>query len=154
MAFLSTHFPSAARCLISGGSALASRTRSTSRKGTRTSTPAAIAILSAYSRLWSARPTTTHELYVSWGYNADVFKRTDLHLAQPSLGNDFVLHGVQSQDQKGWTDLFHNSLTTSQYSARIGYFFNAKQDLALELSFEHVRFLVTQDQNVRRSFRD
>ena len=97
----------------------------------------------------AARPTTTRELYVSWGYNADVFKRTDLHLAQPSLGNDFVLHGVQSHDQKGWTDLFHNSLTTSQYSARIGYFFNAKQDLALELSFEHVRFLVTQDQNVR-----
>ena len=97
----------------------------------------------------AARAKTTRELYVSWGYHADVFKRTDLHLTQPSLGNDFVLHGVQSHDQKGWTDLFHNSLTTSQYSARIGYFFTARQDLALELSFEHVRFLVTQDQNVR-----
>ena len=94
-------------------------------------------------------PKTTRELYVSWGYNADLFKRADLHLAQPSLGNDFVLHGVQSHDQKGWTDLFNNSLTTSQSSARIGYFFNAKQDLALELNFEHVRFLVTQDQTVR-----
>ena len=81
-------------------------------------------------------PKTTRELYVSWGYNADVFKRADLHLAQPSLGNDLVLHGVQSHDHKGWTDLFNNSLTTSQYSARIGYFFNAKQDLALELSFD------------------
>jgi len=97
----------------------------------------------------AARRKTTRELYVSWGYNADVFKRADLHLAQPSLGNDFVLHGVRSHDQKGWTDLFHNSLTRSQYSARVGYFFSAKQDLALELNFEHVRFLVTQDQNVR-----
>jgi len=97
----------------------------------------------------AAGPRTTRELYVSWGYNADVFKRTDLHIAQPSLGNDFVLHGVQSHDQKGWTDLFHNSLTTSQYSARIGYFFNARQGLAIELNFEHVRFLVTQDQDVR-----
>ena len=95
------------------------------------------------------RQKTTRELYVSWGYNADVFRRTDLQLAQPSFGNDFVLHGVRSHDDKGWTDLFHNSLTTSQYSGRIGYFFNARQDLALELSFEHVRFLVTQDQNVR-----
>ena len=99
----------------------------------------------------AARPRTTRELYFSWGYNADVFKRSDLHIAQPSLGNDFVLHGVRSHDQKGWTDLFHNSLTTSQYSARIGYFFNAKQDLAIELNFEHVRFLVTQDQTVRMS---
>jgi hypothetical protein len=97
----------------------------------------------------ATRPTSRRELYVSWGYNADVFKRSDLHLAQPSLGNDFILHGVRSHDQKGWTDLFHNSLTTSQYSARIGYFFNARQDLAIELNFEHVRFLVAQDQDVR-----
>jgi hypothetical protein len=49
----------------------------------------------------AARPRTTRELYVSWGYNADVFKPADLHIDQPSLGNDFVLHGVRSHDQKG-----------------------------------------------------
>jgi hypothetical protein len=96
----------------------------------------------------TATPKTSRELYVSWGYNADVFKRNDMHFAQPSLGNDFVLHDVQAHDQKGWTDLFHHSLFLSQYSARVGYFFNAKQDLAIEVNFDHVRYLVTQDQIV------
>jgi hypothetical protein len=98
-----------------------------------------------------ASASPRREFYISWGYNADLFRPTDLHIAQPSIGNDFVLHDVRSHDDKGWTDLFDNSPTTVQYSARIGYFFNAKQDLAVELSFEHVRFLVTQDQTVRMS---
>jgi hypothetical protein len=123
----------------------------------RAETPPAAAHRAARLELWppagqppaATRPKTTRELYFSWGYNADVFKPADLHIDQPSLGNDFVLHGVRSHDQKGWTDLFHNSLTTSQYSARIGYFFTDRQDIAIELSFEHVRFLVTQDQDVR-----
>ena len=97
----------------------------------------------------AAAPKAARELYVSWGYNADRFARSDLRIAQPSLGNDFVLHSVRSHDQKGWTDLFNNSMFTSQYSARVGYFFNTKQDLAIEVNFEHVRFVVTQDQSVR-----
>ena len=31
------------------------------------------------------------EFFVSWGYNGDSYTKSDLHITQPSLGNDFTL---------------------------------------------------------------
>ena len=39
------------------------------------------------------RPAETggREFFVSWGYNGDSYAKSDLHISQPSLGNDFTL---------------------------------------------------------------
>ena len=83
---------------------------------------------------------------MSWGYNGDSYAKSDLHISQPSLGNDFTLVGVQARDSKAWTDLFSHSLTVPQYNLRIGYFFNERW--GLELAHDHIKWIVKEDQQV------
>src|SRR5712672_2780650 len=65
-----------------------------------------------------------HELYISWGYNSESYRPVELHMAQPSLGNDFTLHAVDYHDSEGWTTgLLSHSLTGPQYNFQVGYYF-------------------------------
>jgi hypothetical protein len=91
--------------------------------------------------------TSGREFFVSWGYNGDVYSKSDIHFSQPSLGNDFTLVGVQARDSKAWTDLFAHSLTVPQYNFRIGFFFNERW--GIELAHDHIKWIVRQDQQVR-----
>ena len=90
---------------------------------------------------------TGREFFVSWGYNGDSFATSDLHISQPSLGNDFTLVGVRARDSKGWTSLFSHSLFVPQYNVRVGVFFNEKW--GLEVALDHFKWIVRQDQAVR-----
>ena len=101
----------------------------------------------------SVQPATTtaaaagRQYFVSWGYNGDSYTQSDLHISQPALGNDFTLAGVRVRDSKGWTRLFAHSLTVPQYNVRFGVFFNERW--GLELAFDHIKWIVRQDQQVR-----
>jgi len=91
--------------------------------------------------------TPGREYFVSWGYNGDSYTKSDLHIRQPSLGNDFTLAGVQARDSKAWTSLFSHSLFVPQYNLRAGIFFNEKW--GVELALDHFKWIVRQDQQVR-----
>jgi hypothetical protein len=91
--------------------------------------------------------TSGREFFVSWGYNGDRYARSDLHISQPSLGNDFTLVGVRVRDSKAWTDLFNHSLFVPQYNLRFGLFFNEKW--GLEVALDHMKWIVREDQQVR-----
>jgi hypothetical protein len=55
------------------------------------------------------------ELYISWGYNTESYRPVELRMAQPTLGNDFILHAVDYHDSKGWsTGLLSHSVTGPQ----------------------------------------
>ncbi|HYN09077.1 MAG TPA: hypothetical protein VES67_16970 [Vicinamibacterales bacterium] len=91
--------------------------------------------------------TPGREFFVSWGYNGDSFAKSDLHISQPSLGNDFTLVGVRARDSKAWTSLFSHSLFVPQYNFRVGVFFNERW--GLELAHDHIKWIVRKDQQVR-----
>ena len=91
--------------------------------------------------------TRDREFFVSWGYNGDSYTKSNLHIRQPSLGNDFTLAGVQARDSKTWTSLFSHSLFVPQYNVRTGVFFNERW--GLELALDHFKWIVRQDQQVR-----
>jgi hypothetical protein len=91
--------------------------------------------------------TSGREFFVSWGYNGDRYARSDLHISQPSLGNDFTLVDVHVRDSKAWTDLFSHSLFVPQYNVRLGLFFNEKW--GLEVALDHMKWIVREDQQVR-----
>ena len=94
------------------------------------------------------------EFYFSWGYNKEWYTRSDVKVNQPSLGNQYTLHKVQSHDNPGWDKgIFKIPLSIPQYSYRIGYFFNKKKGLAFEINFDHTKHIIQDGQTVRISGR-
>lgn len=86
-------------------------------------------------------------LYFSWGYNTEWYTRSTVHVNQPSLNNDYRLQNIKAHDHRGWDeDFFNTALTVPQYNYRLGYFFNEKQDFAIEINFDHTKYIITEGQ--------
>lgn len=87
------------------------------------------------------------EFYFSWGYNKEWYTRSNLKISQAELGNDYVLENVQAHDHPGWDEgLFNIELTIPQYNYRIGYLFNDKHNLGVEINFDHTKYIVANQQ--------
>lgn len=92
------------------------------------------------------------EWYVSWGYNTETWAPVDIHIRQPSLGNDFTVHDVKAHDEPGWQEnLLKKGITVPQYQFVIGRFVNKKKTVAVELNFDHTKYTSTNNQKARVS---
>ena len=84
-------------------------------------------------------------IYGSWGYNKEWYTPSNIHIVQPSLGNNYTLKNVYAGDKPGWNDgLFSKALSIPQYNYRLGYFF--KDNWAFEINFDHTKYVVATDQ--------
>jgi hypothetical protein len=98
-------------------------------------------------------------LYGGWGYNKDWFSKSDLHFKNtsgeynPITKNydyyDFTVYNAKAKDRTGFKDILRTDLTIPQYVYRIGYFFNNKYDLGIEINFDHVKYVVKDYQTLR-----
>lgn len=98
-------------------------------------------------------------LYVGWGYNKDWFSKSDLHFKNTSneynpitKSNDyynFTVYNAKAKDRPGFKDILRTDLTIPQYVYRIGYFFNNKYNLGIEINFDHVKYIVVDYQTLR-----
>ena len=99
---------------------------------------------------FAQRNKTTGSIYFSWGYNQETYTHSTLHVKESGLGNDYELINVRAQDHQGWNDgITNKALTIPQYNYRLGYYFNEKQDLAIELNFDHTKYIISGMQTVR-----
>lgn len=90
--------------------------------------------------------------YFSWGYNRDWFSKSDLHFKNTSgdynatTGNydsyDFTIYDVKAKDRPGFRDILRTDLTIPQYVYRLGYYFNDKHDLGIEINFDHAKYVM------------
>ncbi|MFZ4797211.1 MAG: hypothetical protein ACOYMA_06925 [Bacteroidia bacterium] len=85
--------------------------------------------------------------YISWGYNREAYSNSDIHFKNTSTANyDFVLVDAGAHDKPGFTDglqqFLSNDLTIPQYNFHIGYLFNDKRNLGIELSWDHLKYVV------------
>jgi hypothetical protein len=89
---------------------------------------------------------TDGEWYFSWGYNKENWTRTDIHVSQPSLGNNFTLYDVQGHDEAGGVgqDLLQADLFGPQYNIRVGRFFT--DSFGVEISLDHTKYQTTLNQ--------
>jgi hypothetical protein len=89
------------------------------------------------------------EFYFSWGYNTEWYTHSNVRIDQPALGNDFTFRDITGHDHRGWDEqLFTKALTIPQYNYRLGYIFNKKKQLGIEINFDHTKFLFGDDQLV------
>ena len=92
-----------------------------------------------------------HSFYFSWGYNTEWYTRSNVRVKQDALGNDYKLNRVKGHDHRGWdeTSIFKQDLTIPQYNYRIGYMFNEEKGYGIEINFDHTKYIIEQDQDVR-----
>ncbi len=88
------------------------------------------------------------EFYFSWGYNKDWYTKSNVKIKQNELGNNYQFKNVSGHDHPGWDekDFFSKDLTIPQYNYRLGYFFNDKKNLGIEINFDHTKFIITDGQ--------
>ncbi|MEO5569649.1 MAG: hypothetical protein ABIT08_11570 [Bacteroidia bacterium] len=87
--------------------------------------------------------------YFSFGYNLDWFTRSDIHFKDTQTDNyDFTLYSVKGVDRPAIKYILEQDITLPQYSYRIGYFFNNKKDIGIEINYDHVKYIMVQNQTV------
>jgi hypothetical protein len=85
--------------------------------------------------------------WFSWGYNKEWYTHSDIHVKQPSLGNNYVFKSVFAEDKVGWDQgIFGEAFTIPQYNYRVGYWF--KDNWGIELAFDHTKYQVAQMQGL------
>lgn len=97
--------------------------------------------------------------YFSWGYNRDWYSKSDLHFENssgeynPATGNydsyNFTIYDVKAKDRPGFRDILRTDLTIPQYVYRLGYYFNDKRDLGIEINFDHAKYVMEGWQTLR-----
>lgn len=89
------------------------------------------------------------EVYVSWGYNAEWYTHSTVHVSQPGLGNSYNFEHVKAHDHLGWNDgLFSEALSIPQYNYRLGFLLDEEKGWGFEINFDHTKYIIS-DQNVR-----
>jgi hypothetical protein len=96
------------------------------------------------------RSFTDGEWYFSWGYNKENWSHSDIHVSQPSLGNEFTVHDVQGHDEAGLSGgIFSGDLFGPQYNLRIGRFINDARTIGVEISLDHTKYTATYGQTAQ-----
>ena len=89
------------------------------------------------------------EFYFSWGYNKEWYTNSRVKINQPALGNNYQFINIRGNDHPGWDEgLFKKAFTIPQYNYRLGLFINRKKGLAVEINFDHTKFIFA-DQKAR-----
>ena len=91
-------------------------------------------------------------MYIQWGYNKEWYSQSNIHF---SLGNGdhFILHHTKASDKPDYDAIYKKPLEISipQYNYRIGFYLNDKKSKAIELNFDHAKYVVTNFQKVHVS---
>jgi hypothetical protein len=89
-------------------------------------------------------------MYLQWGYNRDVFSKSDLHFSNGST-YDFTIHQARAVDQPDFAGFWETpiDITIPQNSYRIGVYLNRENTWAIELNFDHAKYVVNDNQYLR-----
>lgn len=88
-------------------------------------------------------------LYLQWGYNSEAYTRSTIHFRM-SNGNDFTLHHARAHDSGDFDAIYKEPLEISvpQYNYRIGFYINKTHSKAIEINFDHTKYILSDGQTV------
>lgn len=107
-------------------------------------------ITGSFAQQKQARKKLFSGMYLQWGYNAETYTKSTIHFKM-SNGNNFTLHNVVAHDKGDYDAIYKKpgDVSIPQYNYRIGFYLNKKHTKALELNFDHAKYVVTDGQKAR-----
>ncbi len=87
--------------------------------------------------------------YLTWGYHRDNYSKSNIHFKDSKTGDyDFTLYKAKASDRLDIYDNFlgGEALTIPQYVFYGGYFFGNKGDWGIELGWDHLKYIVDNNQ--------
>lgn len=98
-------------------------------------------------------------LYFSFGYTRAWFSKSTIHFSdhsntyhdftQRSNNYDFTIYNAKASDRPDFDHIKDiKNISVPQYVYRIGYYFNNKKDLGIEINFDHTKYIVNDWQRV------
>ena len=91
-----------------------------------------------------SQKTSFKGMYLQWGYNKEWYTKSNLHF-NLSNGDRFIVHRVTAHDKPDYDAIYKapGDISIPQYNYRIGFYLNKEQTKALELNFDHAKYVVT-----------
>ncbi len=116
-------------------------------------------ILSAQSGTFEIKKvfTAKKQWYASWGYNRESYSKSTIRMHTGSKGSnneaahtyDFKIHNAVATDRPNFEHIPKIlDLTIPQFQARLG-FVSQYRNLGLELSYDHAKYIMLDNQNLR-----
>lgn len=89
-------------------------------------------------------------MYIQWGYNTEWYTNSNIHVLMPN-GTNFTLHHAKASDRPDLDAVYKKPADVSipQYNYRVGFYLNKKHTKALEINFDHAKYIVNDGQTVR-----
>ncbi len=89
-------------------------------------------------------------MYLQWGYNTEWFTKSNIHFKDVVNGvnHDFTMYNAKAHDRNDLDAIIKKPIEISipQYNYRIGFYFNTNQTKAVEINFDHTKYIVYDNQ--------
>jgi hypothetical protein len=91
-------------------------------------------------------------VYVQWGYNREWYTKSTIHFkgAVNGISHDFKLYRLAGHDRSDLASIPKRPLdiTIPQFSYRLGFYLNQQHTKAIEINFDHSKYIAADNQRV------
>ncbi len=89
-------------------------------------------------------------MYIQWGYNKEWYTKSTIHFKLGN-GDNFKIIKARAKDKPDIEGLWEmpGDISIPQYNYRLGFYLNKKQTRAIEINFDHIKYVVTDGQTAR-----
>jgi hypothetical protein len=89
-------------------------------------------------------------MYLQWGYNTEWYTKSNIHFKDVVNGvpHDFTIYHAVAHDRNDIDGIVKKPIEISvpQYNYRIGFYLNKTHSKALEINFDHTKYIVYDNQ--------
>ncbi|MFC4263695.1 hypothetical protein ACFOWM_12440 [Ferruginibacter yonginensis] len=89
-------------------------------------------------------------MYLQWGYNKEWYTKSNIRF-KLSNGDNFKILKATAHDKPDLDAVYKKpaEISIPQYNYRIGFYLNESKTKAIELNFDHIKYVVTDGQTAR-----
>lgn len=92
-------------------------------------------------------------MYIQWGYNTEWYTKSNIHFntVVDGVDHNFTIYKARAHDKPDMDAIIKKPIEFSipQYNYRIGFYLNKKHTKAIEINYDHTKYVVYDNQKLR-----